>query len=180
MSTPIQDNRSLVLAAASRVVEAEGFAAVTTSRVADESGFSRQWLHSLFGSHAELLTSLCDSWVQPWLAAQVEVIASRLALDPTLDRSFTLLLDAKPCLGITLRHLSAGGGRELEVVHKRLDEIWAPVWRGEQELRGRDATAATTAYLSISLGLEQRVRMRGLSPNQAKRTLLAALRGVLA
>ena len=179
MSTPLSQNRRAVLEAAQRLIEAEGWGSLTTSRVADESGISRQWLHSLFGGHQGLVDALAASLFGPWQASQLELVAARLPLEPTVERSFTLLLHSPGALAITLRQLMTENGSTQDKVWRKLESTWAPVWRAERELSKNEVSASTAVFFWSSLGLELRMRRGGIGTALAKRTLISVVQGAL-
>ena len=179
VSTPLSQNRGAVLEAAQRLIEAEGWSSLTASRVADESGFSRQWLHSLFGGHQRLVDGLAASLFGPWQASQLELVAARLPLEPTVERSFTLLVDSPGALAISLRQLMTESGSTQEKVWQKLERTWAPVWRAERELSKNEVSASTAVFFWSSLGLELHVRRGDMSTALAKRTLISVVQGAL-
>ena len=70
---PLSESRASVLRAARRLVEAEGWGSLKSARVAEESGITRQWLHSLFGGHRGVVDALTESLVGPWRLEEIDI-----------------------------------------------------------------------------------------------------------
>ncbi len=179
MSSPFSESRTTALTAAQRLIEADGWNALRLSGVAKASGITRQWLHSLFGGHQGLVEALASSLFGPWRAGQLEIIAARLSLGETVERSFALLMDSPGALGITLRQQMTERGSVYESLWPHVERTWAPVWQAERRLSKNESSAVTTIFLWSALGLEVHVRTGELSATLAKRTLISAVQGVL-
>ncbi len=179
MSSAFNESRTKALKAAQGLIEANGWNALTLSGVAEASGITRQWLHSLFGGHQGLVEALASSLFGPWRAGQLEIIAARLSLGETVERSFTLLMDSPGALAITLRHQMIERGPIYENLWTHVAQAWAPVWQAERRLSKHESSAVTTIFLSCALGLEVQVRAGELSATLAKRTLISAVQGTL-
>ena len=177
-SSTLADSRGTILEAAQRLIEAEGWSSLTAGRVAEASGISRQWLHSLFGGHQGLVDALVASLFGTWQAAQLEIIAARLSLEPTVERSFTLLMDSPAALGIALRQRMTDRSAQ-EKVWYEVERTWAPVWRAERRLSKNEASALTAVFIWGALGLELLVRKGKMSTSLAKRTLISVVQGAL-
>ena len=77
-----EDTRIGLLDAAERLIEAEGVAALSVRRVADEVGTTTRAVYSLFGSKAGLLVAL-GSRAFDWLATELELLP--VTADPAGD-----------------------------------------------------------------------------------------------
>ncbi len=179
MSTAFSDSRAAALKAAQLVIETDGWSALTPSRVAEASGITRQWLHSLFGGHQGLVDALSASLFDPWQARQLEIMAARLSLGETVERSFALLLDSPGALGITLRRHLTDRGATYGSLWSRVERAWAPVWQAERRLSKNESATVTVVFLWSALGLELGVRHAEMSATMAKRILISAVQGAL-
>jgi len=75
------DTRSRIVAAAARLLQEEGPAAVTTRRVADAAGVQAPTLYRLFGDKDGLLEAVAEHVLAGFVAAKAAVVAAAAATD---------------------------------------------------------------------------------------------------
>ncbi len=178
-SSPVEESRRVALNAAEQLLENEGWKALTAAGIADASGMSRQWLHALFGGQKGLIDALVSSLVGGWRSAQIEIIAARLPLAETIEKSLSILLDSSPALGIVFRQLMVDRAGEFESLRNDVERIWTPVWHAEHRAPTDENNAVSAVFFCSALGLEALVRSRELNASTAKRILVDAMRGCL-
>ena len=178
-SSPVEESRRLALEAAEQLIENDGWKNLTAAKIAEVSGMSRQWLHALFGGQEGLIDALVNSLAGHWKSSQIEIIAARLPLAETTEKSFTILLESSPALSIVFRQIMVDRATKFENIWNDVERIWSPVWQGERRANVEENTAVSAIFFSSALGLELLVRRRELKVSTAKYILLAAIRGCL-
>ena len=178
-SSPVEESRKVALEAAEHLLQKKGWKALTAASIAKGCGMSRQWLHALFGGQAGLIDALVDSVVGHWRSKQIEVIASRLPLVDTIEKSFSILLESSPTVGIVLRQIFVDRGPKFAKIWADINQFWSPVWQAERSASDEENAAAAAAFISSALALELLVRNREIDVVTAKHVLVAATRGCL-
>ena len=87
---PVEDRRRALVAAAIRVIAADGMAAATTRAVAAEAGMSLASLHYVFGSRDALLEAVIEQVTTAEARAAEEVMALFIDQDAPIDLSALL------------------------------------------------------------------------------------------
>ena len=177
-SSPIEESRKIALASAQKLIETEGWNCLTASRIAEDCGLSRQWLHSLFGSQQGLIDSLVKSLVGDWRSAQLEVVAARFPITETLEKSFLLLLNSPASLGIVFREQLVEPALN-GAIWPEVERLWSPVWQSERAGTAERNSSVTMVFFAGALGLEALVRRGKLRAKSATGTLIASVKGAL-
>ena len=176
-SSSIEESRQLALEAAEQLIAENGWAALTAAGIAGASGMSRQWLHALFGGQKGLLDALINSLVGRWRSSQIEIIAARLSLAETIEKSLVLLFESSPVLWTIFRQLMVERNTEFENIRVDIEHLWAPVWQAERRAPAEEDNAVSAIFIASALELATLVNNAEVSSTAAKHILVMAMKG---
>jgi AcrR family transcriptional regulator len=158
--------RQTLLEVAARIVERDGWTALTMSALADEGGTSRQLIYQHFPSLETLISDTAWYIFEDTVkGTQASVAAHAASLPEAAKASESFTLDLPPGRGDALWQLVAGtaaASPELDKIRRGLRQmilgIWAPLVRKQLGMSPADARAYAWMAVMAFWGMRQLVR----------------------
>lgn len=161
------DRRSVILAAATRVIARKGYAATRVEDVAFEAGVAKGTVYLYFGSRAEILLAAFEAFEKGMLAAVLAVVESD---EPALVR-------LRSMVRVVLAKMEA----EPELSRVVLDFWAAGVFEGAD--KGIDFGRIYAGYRELVGGLLEEARREGAvrrdPPENAPAVVIGTIEGVV-
>lgn len=179
-----EDRHRHLLAAASAVVEADGWSALTMTRLAREAGVSRRLIYEHFNDRAALIEALLRERLAGLVARRDAVRDSDLSVQERIEQGLDLLLTVPRAERAMIRILFSGGecnGPEFERLRVELREEMIGNWVGiVQAVTGLDqrrSEALTWALLQALWGFADAIDDGRISVDEARQLAIAFITG---
>lgn len=161
------ERRLQLLEAASALVRAGGWGALSMQGLAAEAGVSRQLVYEHFATVADLHHALLLHLFEPAYEATRAVVSSGRGVPEVLREAFELFFEMPPDQRRALRALATADepsrpdlARAKKLLRRRISDLWAPYVAHTTGLRETDAVALVWMLLMGAWGLADMVADR--------------------